>query len=97
MKTSKVIGKKVLDCEANEIGKVSDIDIDLKSNVINKVIINTGELSLRKVNYDVTPDMIAQVGDYILLKISNSDLSTKKPDENPDVEIVDPNELEEKE
>ncbi|HIH34884.1 MAG TPA: hypothetical protein HA277_03875 [Methanosphaera sp.] len=96
MKTSKIIGKKVLDCEANEIGKVSDIDIDLKSNVINKVIINTGELSLRKVNYDVTPAMIAQVGDYILLKISNSELSSKKPDENPDVEIVDPSELEEK-
>lgn len=96
MKTSKIIGKKVLDCEANEMGKVSDVDIDLKSNCINKVIINTGELSLRKVNYEVTPDMIAQVGDYILLNVSNSELASKNSESTTDVEIVDPSELEEK-
>ncbi len=96
MKTSKIIGKKVLDCEANDIGKVSDIDIDIKSNTINKVIINTGELSLRKVNYEVTPSMIAQVGDYILLNVSNSELSSKNQNEASDVEIVDPSKLEEK-
>lgn len=96
MKTSKIIGKKVLDSEANDVGKVSDIDIDIKSNTINKVIINTGELSLRKVNYEVTPSMIAQVGDYILLNVSNSELSSKNQNEASDVEIVDPSKLEEK-
>ena len=92
MKTSKILGKKVLDCNAYEIGKVYDIDINLKSNVINKIIINSGELSLRKVNYEVTPDVVAQVGDYLLLNISKSEISN----DVPDVEIVDPSELEEK-
>ena len=71
MKTSKIIGKKVLDCNANDVGKVQDVDIDIKSNNINEIIINSGELSLRKVNIEVTPDMIAQVGDYLLLNVSN--------------------------
>ena len=96
MKTSKNIGKKVLDCTANDVGKVQDIDIDIKSNCINEIIINSGELSLRKVNFKVTPDMIAQVGDYLLLKVSKSDISPEKPKDNPDAEIVDPNDLEEK-
>ena len=96
MKTSKIIGKKVLDCNANDLGKVHDIDIDIKSNNINKIIINSGELSLRKVNYEVTPDMISQVGDYLLLNIPKSELSSDKKEETPDVEIVNPSELEEK-
>lgn len=96
MKTSKIIGKKVLDCNANDVGKVSDIDIDIKSNSINKVIINSGELSLRKANYEVTPDMISQVGDYLLLNIPKSEISSDKKEDVPDVEIVNPSELEEK-
>jgi sporulation protein YlmC with PRC-barrel domain len=96
MKTSKIIGKKVLDCDANDVGKVNDIDIDIKSNSINKIFINTGELSLRKVNFEVTPEMIAQVGDYLLLNVSKSEISVDKPEETPDVEIVNPNEIEEK-
>ena len=58
----------------------------------NKIIINSGELSLRKVNYEVTPDVVAQVGDYLLLNISKSEISN----DIPDVEIVNPSELEEK-
>lgn len=96
MKTSKIIGKKVLDCNANDVGKVQDLDIDIKSNNINKIVINSGELSLRKVNYEVTPDLIAQVGDYLLLNIDKSELSSDKTNDTPDVEIVNPSELEEK-
>ncbi len=96
MKTSKIIGKKVLDCNANDIGKVQDIDIDIKENNINKVIINSGEISLRKVNYEVTPSMIAQIGDYLLLNISKSEISSEDSKDNPDAEIVNPSKLEEK-
>ena len=96
MKTSKIIGKKVLDCNANDVGKVQDVDIDIKSNNINEIIINSGELSLRKVNIEVTPDMIAQVGDYLLLNVSKSEITAEQSKENPDAEIVNPNNLEEK-
>lgn len=96
MKTSKIIGKKVIDSEANEAGKVQDIDLNILSNNINKIFINSGEISLRKVNYEVTPDRIAQIGDYILLNVSKSEIVPDKADEIPDVEIVNPSELEEK-
>lgn len=97
MKTTKIIGKKVIDSNANEIGKVNDIDLDLKSNTINNIFINSGELSLRKIVYEVTPSNISEVGDYILLNISKSDLSSDEEDEVPDVEIVNPEDIGEKE
>lgn len=98
MKTTKIIGKKVLDSNANEIGKVNDIDLDFKSNTINSIIINSGELSLRKIVYKIVPSNISQVGDYILLNIPKSDISSDdKEDKVPDVEIVNPKDIEEKE
>lgn len=98
MKTTKIIGKKVLDCNANEIGKVNEIDLDLKTNEINHILISSGELSLRKVVYEVSPDSISKVGDYILLNKSKSELSSNKENEEdiPDVEIVNPEDIEEK-
>ena len=97
MKTTKIIGKKVLDKTANEIGKVHDIDIDFKLNKINFITVNSGELSLRKNVYDIEPEKISQVGDYILLNIQKSELiSDKKDEEVPDVEIVNPDDIEEK-
>ena len=97
MKTSKIIGKKVLDCNANDIAKVHDIVIDLKSNNINTIFITeSGELGLRKINYKVTPDMILKVGDYLLLNIPKSEIASDKSKDIPDVEIVNPSELEDK-
>ena len=87
MKISELIGKKVLDDNANEIGKIQDIDINLKENTISEITINPNELSLRKVNFKITPEMVSEVGDYLLLNISK---------EVPDVEVVNPSELEER-
>ncbi len=97
MKTTEIIGKKVLDNNANEIGKVQEIDLELKSSSINKVIIvNSGELNIRKEKYEVNPTDILTVGDYIILNISKSDISLKKEDDIPDVEIINPKDIEEK-
>ena len=71
MKTTEIIGKKVLDNNANEIGKVQEIDLELKSSSINKeIIVNSGELNIRKEKYEVNPTDILTVGDYIILNIS---------------------------
>lgn len=95
MKTSELIGKKVLDDNANEIGKIQDIDIELKENNISKVFISSNELSLRKDTLTITPDMISEVGDYLLLNVSKSEISKDtESKEVPDVEVVDPSELE---
>ena len=97
MKISELIGKKVLDDNANEIGKIQDIDINLKENTISEITINPNELSLRKVNFKITPEMVSEVGDYLLLNISKSEISKdNESKEVPDVEGVNPSELEER-
>ncbi|WP_302290208.1 PRC-barrel domain-containing protein [Methanosphaera stadtmanae] len=89
--------KKVLDDNANEIGKIQDIDINLKENTISEITINPNELSLRKVNFKITPEMVSEVGDYLLLNISKSEISKdNESKEVPDVEVVNPSELEER-
>lgn len=97
MKITELIGKKVLDDNANEIGKINDIDINLKENDISKVIINPNELSLRKTTFEITTEMISEIGDYLLLNVSKSEITKdNESKEVPDVEVVNPNELEER-
>lgn len=96
MKVTQIIGKKVLDGQVNEVGKIQDIDIDLKEKTINSITISTNELSLRKVTFDITTDVISEIGDYVLLNVPKSEIipNTKKSEEVSDVEIVNPEELE---
>lgn len=97
MKITELIGKKVLDDNANEIGKINDIDINLKENDISKVIINPNELSLRKTTFEITTEMISEIGDYLLLNVSKSEITKdNESKEVPDVEVVNPSELEER-
>lgn len=97
MKVTNIIGKKVLDSSAYEVGKISDIDIDIKNNSIEKIYISSNELSLRKVNSEITQDMVHEIGDYVLLNIEKKEIIKEKSSKNvPDVEIVDPKELEDK-
>lgn len=97
MKITELIGKKVLDDNANDIGKIQDIDLNLKENNILRVIINPNELSLRKTTLEITPKMISEVGDYLLLNVPKSEISKDSETENvPDIEVVNPSELEEK-
>lgn len=97
MKITEILGKKVLDSNANDVGKIQDIDLDIKENNINKIFINTNELSLRKVNFEIVPKDISQIGDYVLLNVSKSEIFPENEPENiPDIEVVNPSELEEK-
>lgn len=47
MKTSDIIGKKVFDINANEVGKVSYIDFDLMDGVVNSIGISIGLMKKR--------------------------------------------------
>jgi len=69
MKVSEFLGKKVLDKNALELGKVSEMDIEPKQGLMESVIISTGEIAIRKNDLVVTSKDIAEVGDYVLLKI----------------------------
>ena len=69
MKVSEFLGKKVLDKNALELGKVSEMDIEPKQGLMESVIISTGEIAIRKNDLVVTSKDIAEVGDYVLLSI----------------------------
>ncbi|MCD7781368.1 MAG: PRC-barrel domain-containing protein [Methanosphaera sp.] len=95
MKVTELIGKKVLDDNAMEIGKINDLDVELKDNTINYVYITSSDMGLRKNTFKITMDMVEEAGDYILLNTVKSDLIEEDKDDGrvDDVEIVDPNKL----
>ena len=69
MKVSELMGRKVLDKNAMEIGKVSDVDLMPKEGIINTITISTGEMWVRNKTFEIKPSDIQQVGDYILLNL----------------------------
>lgn len=71
MKASEFIGMKVLDKEANEVGKVAEIAIVFKKCLVEKIFISTGSTLNKKYLVVVDTD-IAEVGDYLQLKLSKS-------------------------
>ena len=85
MLVSEVLGKKVLDKNAFEVGKVSDMDIDPENATINSVIISKGELSLKPQTFMVSIDKIQKVGDYVLINIVSEEAEevSQTPKEKP--------------
>ena len=73
MKVSEFLGTKVLDKNAVEIGKVSDMYIDPINGIINIITISTGEFGIRKKDIEIKPNDISVLGDYLILNIVKSD------------------------
>jgi len=73
MKVSEFLGTKVLDKNAVEIGKVSDMYIDPINGIINIITISTGEFGIRKKDIEIKPNDISVLGDYLILDIAKSD------------------------
>lgn len=73
MKVSEFLGKRVLDTNAKEIGKVSDVDLMPKEGTIDSITISTGDI-LRNKNFEIKPSDISQVGDYVLLNLELSNI-----------------------
>ena len=71
MKASDIIGKKVIDVNANTVGKVSDIEFDLVGGVITSIKISPG---LMKKKTAINPEDIKTVGDAIILNIVKDEI-----------------------
>jgi sporulation protein YlmC with PRC-barrel domain len=69
MKASEFIGMKVLDSEANEVGKVAEIAVVYKKCLLDKVFISIGS-ALNKKYLVIVDEDIAEVGDYLQLKLN---------------------------
>jgi sporulation protein YlmC with PRC-barrel domain len=77
MKVSEFLGRKVLDKKAIEIIKVSDLDMQPKEGIITDITISTSNFSINKQEIGIKTEDIDQVGDYILLKVENSELELR--------------------
>ena len=53
MRVSEFLGKKVLDRNAMEIGKVSDVDLMPKEGIINSFTVSTGDIWPRNKNFEI--------------------------------------------
>ncbi len=79
MKTSEFLGKKVLDKNADEVGRISDMDIKPKKGVIDCITISTGVFGL-KGTFEVTPEELKKVGDYVILNIEKTEIEGRVED-----------------
>lgn len=70
MKTSEIVGREVLDLNANKVGSVADIDITMPQGMVNYIIIKTG--MLKKI--PVSIDKFERFGDKVILKITKDEL-----------------------
>ena len=73
MNTKELFGKEVLDVNANSIGKVADVDLDMQQGVINHIIVRTG---LTK-KYLISLDKIEKIGDKVILELREDELKRK--------------------
>ncbi|MDD5590901.1 MAG: PRC-barrel domain-containing protein [Dehalococcoidales bacterium] len=73
MYTSEVVGKEVLDANANKVGKVADIDVDLVRGTVNHMVVKAGFTK----KYIVSLDKIDKIGDRVVLKIGEEDIPKK--------------------
>ena len=73
MITKDLFDKEVLDINADKVGKLLDIDFDLKSGIVNHIIVQAGLFKL----YDINVSQIDKIGDKLILGIAKKDLKKK--------------------
>lgn len=73
MNTKELFGKEVLDANANSIGKMADIDFDIRQGALNHIVVKSG---LKK-RYVISLDKIEKIGDKVILAIRQDELEKK--------------------
>ena len=76
MKVSEFLGTRVLDKNAFEIGKVSDMYIDPVVGIIDVITISANEFGIRRKDIEIKPDQIDVLGEYLVLNIDKEDVFT---------------------
>lgn len=70
MDTSKILGKGVLDKNANSVGRVVDIDVSLPQWTINHIVVRMG--IMKKLTIGI--DKIDKIGDKVILNVTKDEL-----------------------
>ena len=71
MKIDEIKGKEVIDGKGNKIGEVEDIDLDLKNQRIEGLVLREGGITAKIKSGDtktIPCNMIETIGDKVLLK-----------------------------
>ena len=66
MKATEIIGKKVIDKNAFEVGKVSDFDLNTEKWSIDGVYVSSGILGS---DFRVSIEEVDKIGDFVVLKM----------------------------
>lgn len=70
MKIKNILGMKVLDNNANEVGKINDVEFDVETGKISELTISLKKNLLDKNNdINVKYENVKSIGDYLLLDI----------------------------
>ncbi|MDD5703478.1 MAG: PRC-barrel domain-containing protein [Dehalococcoidales bacterium] len=70
MLISEITKKEVLDVNANKVGSITDVDLDVAKGTINYFILRLG--TFKKVH--VTSDKVDKMGAKIILNVSRADI-----------------------
>ncbi|MFC1917984.1 PRC-barrel domain-containing protein [Chloroflexota bacterium] len=70
MNTKDLFSKEVLDANAEKVGQVIDIDFDLRTGILNHIILQIGVFKKQTISVD----KIDKIGDKLVLKITKNDL-----------------------
>ncbi|MBU7044739.1 MAG: PRC-barrel domain-containing protein [Theionarchaea archaeon] len=70
MKVKNLMGTKVYDKDAIEVGKINDMEINTSSFTVEKIFIKAGMTT----HHEVGPQQIDRVGDSVILNISKDEL-----------------------
>jgi len=78
MKVTDFLGKKVLDKNAMEIGKVSEMEIDPLKGIIKTITISKSDISIKTKTFIISVDELDKVGDYVVITLASEDTGQKE-------------------
>jgi sporulation protein YlmC with PRC-barrel domain len=70
MKAKDLMGRKVYDKDAIEVGKVVDLEIDTSSFAVQNIYIKSGMMK----QFSITPSDIDRIGDTVILNATKDEL-----------------------
>lgn len=70
MRIKKLLGMQVLDVDANDIGKVADVEFSSETGEIEKIVVSLKKNIVSHDELMIHYDNIKSIGDYILLKVN---------------------------
>ncbi|MFQ5796102.1 MAG: PRC-barrel domain-containing protein [Candidatus Bipolaricaulia bacterium] len=78
-----LLGKRVLDVNVEEFGKVDDIYLNLNLGTVTGIVVRTGSWFRRR-RYQIQATEIERVGDRVILRV---DRATIEAQAEPEIEI----------